>query len=250
MRSGNKVFSRPGADEDTVRVGTAGIILGRENDHRSGTKVDDVGGSTHAPRTDGVSDSSSTWGKTILGSPMPLTVSLQEEDKVNREETISEVLEAQNSKRSVDVKVTLPKVSEDMQWEDDTRQVKEPVFKFQTKLPQTPKKHGTATGVEQEYSGPVAMSYEAKVGWTAEPIGPNSKHWKRLARDSKGKSISDGPGLASKKRKGPIPLQELDPNIADLKKRKGSAQKRGEWKDQAAMVGGEAEAAAQPRRAQ
>ena len=51
-------------------------------------------------------------------------------------------------------------------------------------------------------------------------MNPNSKHWKRLARESKGKSASEGLSLESKKQNGLTPLQELDPNVVDQKKKK------------------------------
>ena len=49
---------------------------------------------------------------------------------------------------------------------------------------------------------------------------------------------------------GPTPLQELDPNVVDQKKRKGKNQRKLTLENEEDTVGGEAVAAAQPRRAQ
>nr|POE99196.1 hypothetical protein CFP56_73271 [Quercus suber] len=94
------------------------------------------------------------------------------------------------------------------------------------------------------------MMYDTNVGWTSEALGPKSKHWKRLAREAKGKDHSDGLRPESKKRIGPTPLQELDPNAIVQKKRKGTNQRKFIAENEKEMDGGEAEAAAQPRRAQ
>ena len=69
--------------------------------------------------------------------------------------------------------------------------------------------------------GPLAMFYVEEKGWIAETLGPSSRHWKRLAREVKSKSESEGKSPIKVRREGPTPLQELDPNIKDLKRRKG-----------------------------
>ena len=40
-------------------------------------------------------------------------------------------------------------------------------------------------------SGPIAMSYDMVNGWTFEPLGPRSRHWKRLVREAKANSSPD-----------------------------------------------------------
>ena len=69
--------------------------------------------------------------------------------------------------------------------------------------------------------GPLAMSYDEKKGWTIEILGPTSRHWKRLAREVKTRVAHEGKSPTIAKQEGPIPLQELDPNICDLKHKKG-----------------------------
>ena len=69
--------------------------------------------------------------------------------------------------------------------------------------------------------GPLAMCYVKEKGWIAEMLGPSSKHWKQLTREVKSKPESKGKNPIKVKREGPTPLQELDPNIKDLKRRKG-----------------------------
>lgn len=98
-------------------------------------------------------------------------------------------------------------------------------------------------GTDKDSQGPVAMLFNAKVGWTTETLGANTKHWKRLAREIKGKSIEVDLGLETKKRTGPTPLQELDPNVVDQKKRKGKKQRKLSLKNEEEMIGGEMEVA-------
>ena len=59
-------------------------------------------------------------------------------------------------------------------------------------------------------SGPVAMSYDMESGWTAEPLGPRSKHWKRLVREAKTNSSPTEKSPIRLKREGPISLEDLD----------------------------------------
>lgn len=68
---------------------------------------------------------------------------------------------------------------------------------------------------------PLAMCFEANVGWSSEALGPGSRHWKRLARIVKEKSPSEKLASIGVKREGPVPLQELDPNTLYAKKGKG-----------------------------
>ena len=64
--------------------------------------------------------------------------------------------------------------------------------------------------------GPLAMCYVEEKGWIVETLGPSSKHWKRLAREVKSKSESEGKSQIKVRREGPTPLQELDPNIKNF----------------------------------
>lgn len=85
-------------------------------------------------------------------------------------------------------------------------------------LVQIMNEYETSPGKDEGSQGLVAMLFDAKVGWTTETLGPKTKHWKRLAKEIKGKSTEVGFGLETKKRMGPTPLQELDPNVVDKKK--------------------------------
>ena len=134
-----------------------------------------------------------------------------------------------------------------MQWEKDMVQKNEPAFEFNL----APKvlSEGKEEGPNPEL-GPLAMSYDPKEGWVSEKLGPNSKHWKRLAREVKanGSCTKESPG--SQKRKGPTPLQELDPNALSKKKRKGKTKVSYVSVQHKHMDGDEAVVAMQPRRAQ
>lgn len=70
--------------------------------------------------------------------------------------------------------------------------------------------------------GPIAMCFDEKKGRILESLGPTSRHWKRLAREVHAKAARDGGNTINGKHEGPIPLQELNPNICDLKHKRGS----------------------------
>ena len=135
----------------------------------------------------------------------------------------------------------------DMQWEKDLVQKKEPLFEFNLapKVLTERKEEGPNPEI-----GPVAMSYDPKEGWVSEKLGPNSKHWKRLAREVKEKGLGTNESPGSQKREGPTPLQELDPNALSKKKRKGKSKVCDVVVQHKHMDGDEAVAAMQPRRAQ
>lgn len=76
--------------------------------------------------------------------------------------------------------------------------------------------------LESPNLGPVAMCFDEEKGWTLELLSPKSRHWKRLAREVQAKAAQDGGQSINGKREGPIPLPKLDPNICDLKCRRGS----------------------------
>nr|POE45529.1 hypothetical protein CFP56_59408 [Quercus suber] len=60
------------------------------------------------------------------------------------------------------------------------------------------------------------MSHVEGRGGLAETLGPSGKDWKRLAREMKPKSNSEGKSPLNIKREASTPLQNLDPNIKDL----------------------------------
>ena len=101
--------------------------------------------------------------------------------------------------------------------------------------------------------GPLAMVYDENKGWTEEKLGQNSRHWKRLARELKKESKGENKGLKNVKRESQTPLSEIDPNVIDTKRRKEGGQddiqNRRNYEEENLMVGGEAGAARQHRRA-
>ena len=94
------------------------------------------------------------------------------------------------------------------------------------------------------------MSFNKDKGWVAETLGPTSGHWKRLARQNNKPSPVKKDSLEKLKRSGPVPLQELDPNALNTKRKKGKTQTGGKIDEDKHKVGGEAMAAVQHRRAQ
>lgn len=67
---------------------------------------------------------------------------------------------------------------------------------------------------------PLAMSYDGEKGWTIEKIGPNSRQWKRLAREVKKGKKAEIKNHKGSKHEGLTPLSELDPNTLEQKHRK------------------------------
>ena len=99
-------------------------------------------------------------------------------------------------------------------------------------------------------TGPLAMSFEPNKGWTSEELGPTSRHWKRLARTIKGISPIKNLVSAGVKREGPVPLQELDPNMLCAKKGKGKRVDCKPSNEENKVDGGVVVVARQHRRAQ
>nr|POE58915.1 hypothetical protein CFP56_01693 [Quercus suber] len=81
------------------------------------------------------------------------------------------------------------------------------------------KKHEVKEG-GPSYVGSVlsfsSMSHVKGRGGLAETLGPSGKDWKRLARETKPKSKSEGKSPLNIKREASTPLQNLDSNIIDL----------------------------------
>nr|POE93749.1 hypothetical protein CFP56_30519 [Quercus suber] len=236
--------------------GAAGVRSERVNPYFTESEGVGVAGNSHVPRIEDRGDASQSWDETISSSPRIMSEKLHKEGKVNlkdgkAKDLIIQISEkASEGKAAADVKEAKHEAPEAMQWEEDTRQVIEYNFKFKSESAQKMEGHETNTGSVGKLQGPVAMTHDSNVGWTSEVLGPKSKYWKRLAREAKGKDHNDGLGPENKKRSGPTPLQELDPNIIDLKKRKGANQRKVVAEKVKEMDGGEAEAATQPRRAQ
>lgn len=175
-------------------------------------------GSLYVPRLADRGDGRPTWVEIKQIDPKQLTENLHKEGKVNLSEEKVLEKEAQNSEKATSLKAAQSVVSKIMQWENAIIQGSEPKFNFEMVLTQPDKMHETTPGKDEGPQSPVAMLFDAKVGWVTETIGPTTKHWKRLAREIKGKSTEEGPGQETKKRTGLTPLQELDPNVVDHKR--------------------------------
>nr|POE69162.1 uncharacterized protein CFP56_74507 [Quercus suber] len=102
----------------------------------------------------------------------------------------------------------------------------------------------------EELSSPLAMSFNKDKGWISETLGPTSGHWKRLARQTNKPSPGKRDSPEKLKRSGPVPLQELDPNALNTKRKKGKLHTEEKIDEDKRKVGGEAVAAVQHRRAQ
>ena len=91
--------------------------------------------------------------------------------------------------------------------------------------------------------GPIAMSYDMECGWTAEPLGPRSKHWKRLAREAKTNTCPTEKSPTRLKRESPISLEDLDSEDKSQKRRKGGKQSTHIGEEETPKDGGVAVAA-------
>ncbi|KAL0011343.1 hypothetical protein SO802_006451 [Lithocarpus litseifolius] len=115
-------------------------------------------------------------------------------------------------------------------------------------IPATTNECLSPSGLEVE-QGPLALSYGENTGWIAETLGPNSKHWKRLAWEGNKSSNTDVKGQVNTKREGPTPLCEIDPNAMNQKRRKVGKLTSHKQDEEAQMVSGVAVAAKQHRQA-
>ena len=145
--------------------------------------------------------------------------------------------------------ITNPEIMEGMQWEIVPDQESLSVSEENLNLSNEDNRTVVGPASENPIPGPLAMSFDDQKGWVAESLGPASKHWKRLARESnKGKSQVSGSPTKGK-REGPTPLQDLDPNTGSLKRRKGRQTGDHEQNGKENTDGGVAVAAEQHRRA-
>ena len=137
-----------------------------------------------------------------------------------------------------------------MQWEKGTELVIEKPFDFRV----APKVDGSRevvglASVDKD-KGPMAMSYDVSLGYVAEPLGPQSGHWKHLARKAREISPTKEPKeeIRLGKRPGMSPSLaiEIESNTLKCRKRQVSSktQDHNDVRD-----GEEAVAAEQHRRA-
>ena len=102
-----------------------------------------------------------------------------------------------------------------MQWEKGIKPVAEKPFEFCV----APKVEGSRDVVGQvsvdKENGPMAISFDVNLGWVAETLGPQSGHWKCMAKKARDTSLKKETKeeIWLGKRLGTSPLQELEPNI-------------------------------------
>nr|POE64106.1 hypothetical protein CFP56_08477 [Quercus suber] len=111
--------------------------------------------------------------------------------------------------------------AEGMQWETALGQRSQLIFEGNLAPKNEVKMKVIGPAEENPIPGPLAMCYDEKKGWTSETLGPASRHWKRLAREINKGVFQESISPSNPKRVGPTPLQELDPNSACQKRRKG-----------------------------
>ena len=139
---------------------------------------------------------------------------------------------------------------EEMRWEKETHPEVEVPFNFRVAPKATDGEVEVGLVSVDKETGPMAMSFDVELGWVAEELGPKSGHWKRMARmahiASPTKELVKNNTLG--KRPGPVPVQELETDVTNWKRRKNQEQsnvlEHSEERD-----GEEAVAAEQPRRA-
>ena len=120
--------------------------------------------------------SSFTWEETKLGAPKQLIGELHESGKVNASGGKTEEKENLLSESSPDLNTTQPEPIEDMHWEKATHRVWEPDFEFAlAPNPVLNEKEGSLNNLDIG-RGLMAISYDLKLGWTMERLGPKSGH--------------------------------------------------------------------------
>ena len=135
-------------------------------------------------------------------------------------------------------------LTEEMLWETATDHKEMPKFKIiMAPSHETNNVESGPFSLSAE-SGLIAMSYDMVNGWTAEPLGPRSRHWKRIAREAKANSSPEEKNPTRLKREGPILLQELNANVNNQKRRKGGKQSNQTLDENTPKDGGVAVAAA------
>ena len=126
-------------------------------------------------------------------SPKPVSELLHEDGMVKElvgkvEEKVS-ILERFGEENLI----AKPDFMEGLQWETVSGQGPQSISEGSLKLSNEDNRKVVGPASENPIPDPLAMSFDDKKGWVAEHLGPASKHWKRLARESnKGKSQVTG----------------------------------------------------------
>ena len=66
----------------------------------------------------------------------------------------------------------------------------------------------------------MALCYKENMGWVAEHLGSKSGHWKRITHEACEAKPKEDMGPRKRKRAGITPIDELETNIIDLKRKK------------------------------
>nr|POE96807.1 hypothetical protein CFP56_42558 [Quercus suber] len=139
--------------------------------------------------------------------------------------------------------VVKPSLVEGMQWETASCQVPKLILDGSLAPQFDLKVKEVGPSLENTALGPLALSFDDKKGWIAKTLGLTIKHWKGLARENNKQTSQVSESPTKGKRDGPIPLQELDPNSGNLKRRKGSKEESHNLNGENEKVGGVAVAA-------
>ena len=173
-----------------------------------------------------------------LAQPMPMSINVHENGKVKKVMGKLEEKEAKLGKSSVEKPVAKPDVMEDKQGKTAHNHVALDV-KASSQAPNLVSNLNNAGPMlEGKELGPIAMCFDENKGWISETLGPTSRHWKRLAWEVHNKVAQIEGDPINGKRAGLTPLQELDPNISELKCRRGSTGQSKKKNGEEQTVGG------------
>nr|POF15956.1 hypothetical protein CFP56_42778 [Quercus suber] len=135
--------------------------------------------------------------------------------------------EGLGTRRMVSLSGTLPTTDTegDMQWENTKDKVGDSSLEEKARYTEACCELGLEVKKTipwaEDLTSPLAMSFDKDKGWVTETLGPNNGHWKRLARQTNKPSPVKRESPEKLKRSGPVPLQELDPNALNNKRKKG-----------------------------
>nr|POE90912.1 hypothetical protein CFP56_58507 [Quercus suber] len=156
---------------------------------------------------------------------------------------------AQSSEKASGLQGSQAAKEAEMQWEAFEAPKGEPKVEFNQVLSSPTTVAKVKEGESKPELDPLAMTYDPIVGWVTEKLGPSSKHWKRLARGEKPSEAMITLSPIKQKREAPTPLSKLDPNVLELKCRRGKSKAKEETENDQ-TVGEVAMAARQHRQAQ
>lgn len=145
-----------------------------------------------------------------------------------------------------------------MQWETMTPWQEVPKFVFNEGQSSGEHQGEVKPDKVEAAQGPMLILYKEEVGWVAECLGPTSGHYKQKAREVQPKNLKEQPSpsevkpiiQSQVKHESPVPLQQLESNVIEVKCNKGCKESRALGKENTTMDGGVATTAMQCRQAQ